>query len=91
MRRGRCGRTTIEEGVTPTMVERAQPQLLLVSTAHRLATALMLERRRVALAGLEDGRRGSARRVVGARMTPTSMMWRRGGRRRRIGRRSGNG
>ena len=46
---------TIEEGVTPTMVERAQPQLLLVSTAHRLTTDLMLERRRVALAGLEDG------------------------------------
>ena len=37
------------------MVERAQPQLLLVSTAHRLTTELMLERRRVALAGLEDG------------------------------------
>ena len=46
---------TIEEGVTPTMVERAQPQLLLVSTAHRLSTDLMLERRRVALAGLEEG------------------------------------
>ena len=45
----------IEEGLTPTMVERAQPQLWLVSTAHRLATDLMLERRRVALAGLEDG------------------------------------
>ena len=29
---------TIEEGVTPTMVERTQPQLLLVSTAHRLTT-----------------------------------------------------
>ena len=35
----------IEEGLTPTMVERVQPQLLLVSTAHRLATDLMLERR----------------------------------------------
>ena len=33
----------------------SQPQLLLVSTAHRLTTELMLERRRVALAGLEDG------------------------------------
>ena len=41
---------SIEEGLTPTMVEREQPQLLLVSTAHRLATALMLGRRQVALA-----------------------------------------
>ena len=46
---------TIEDGLTPTMVERDQPQLWLVSTAHRLATELMLERRRVALAGLEEG------------------------------------
>ena len=46
---------TIEDGLTPTMVERVQPQLWLVSTAHRLATELMLERRRVALAGLEEG------------------------------------
>ena len=46
---------TIEDGLTPTMVERDQPQLWLVSTAHRLATELMLERRRIALAGLEEG------------------------------------
>ena len=46
---------TVEEGLTPTMVERVQPQLWLVSTAHRLATELMLDRRRVALAGLEQG------------------------------------
>jgi hypothetical protein len=37
------------------MVERIQPQLLLVSTAHRLATTLMLSRRQLALEGLEDG------------------------------------
>lgn len=47
--------SSIEEGLTPTMVERAQPQLLLVSTAHRLASSLMLGRRQVALAGLEEG------------------------------------
>jgi hypothetical protein len=46
---------TVEDGLTPTMVERLQPQLWLVSTAHRLATELMLDRRRVALAGLEQG------------------------------------
>ena len=46
---------TIEDGLTPTMVERDQPQLWLVSTAHRLATELMLDRRRIALAGLEEG------------------------------------
>jgi hypothetical protein len=47
--------SSIEEGLTPTMVERAQPQLLLVSTAHRAATSLMLTRRQVALAELEVG------------------------------------
>jgi hypothetical protein len=46
--------SSIEEGLTPTMAERAQPQLLLVSTAHRLATSLMMSRRKVALAGLEE-------------------------------------
>jgi len=45
----------IEEGVTPTMVERVSSQLLLVSTAHRLATSLMLTRRKVALQNLETG------------------------------------
>jgi hypothetical protein len=44
----------VDEGLAPTMAERAQPQLLLVSTAHRLATKLMLEARQVALAALED-------------------------------------
>lgn len=47
--------SSIEEGLTPTMVERSQPQLLLVSTAHRLATSLMLGRRLGALAELETG------------------------------------
>jgi hypothetical protein len=37
------------------MAEREQPQLLLVSTAHRKATALVLERRKVALDALELG------------------------------------
>jgi hypothetical protein len=45
----------VEEGLEPTMAEREQPQLLLVSTAHRLTTSLMLSRRRLALAGLEAG------------------------------------
>jgi hypothetical protein len=45
----------IEEGVDPTMVEREQPQLLLVSTAHRMSTSLMLGRRQVALDELETG------------------------------------
>jgi hypothetical protein len=45
----------VDEGLEPTMTERAQPQLLLVSTAHRLSTALMLERRAVALNALESG------------------------------------
>jgi hypothetical protein len=45
----------IEEGVEPTMVERVSPQLLLVSTAHRLSTTLMLTRRKAALEELESG------------------------------------
>jgi len=47
--------SSIEEGLTPTMAEREQAQLLLVSTAHRLATPLMLLRRKLALDQLEDG------------------------------------
>lgn len=46
---------SVDEGLAPTMAEREQPQLLLVSTAHRRATVLMLDRRQLALAGLEDG------------------------------------
>jgi hypothetical protein len=45
----------VDEGLTPTMTEREQAQLLLVSTAHRKATALMMRRRATALEGLEDG------------------------------------
>jgi len=44
----------VDEGLTPTMAEREQPQLVLVSTAHRKATKLMLEARQVALAALEE-------------------------------------
>src|SRR5215471_5222959 len=46
---------TVDEGLTPTMAEREQAQLVLVSTAHRLATSLMLDRRLVALGELETG------------------------------------
>lgn len=45
----------VDEGLTPTMAERIDTQLLLVSTAHRAATALMLRRRLAALAALESG------------------------------------
>ena len=37
------------------MVERVQPQLLLISTAHRSSTRLMVGRRQAALAELESG------------------------------------
>jgi hypothetical protein len=46
---------SVDEGLTPTMAEREQAQLWLVSTAHRRATKLMLERRTVALLELETG------------------------------------
>jgi hypothetical protein len=46
---------TVDEGLTPTMAEREHAQLMLVSTAHRLATSLVLGRRQAALAALEDG------------------------------------
>jgi hypothetical protein len=45
----------VEEGLQPTMVEREQSQLMLVSTAHRLATPLMIQRRGAALEHLETG------------------------------------
>lgn len=47
--------SSIEEGLVPTMAEREQAQLLLISTAHRMATALMLGRRALALEQLEAG------------------------------------
>jgi hypothetical protein len=46
---------SVDEGLTPTMAEREQPQLVLCSTAHRRATGLMLDRRLVALGELETG------------------------------------
>jgi hypothetical protein len=45
----------LEEGVVPTLVEGLQSQLMLVSTAHRAATTLMLRRRADALAALGSG------------------------------------
>jgi hypothetical protein len=45
----------VVDDLTPTMVERTQPQLWLVSTAHRAATRLMLRSRQVALGSLEAG------------------------------------
>lgn len=45
--------SSVEEGLTPTMAEREQAQLLLISTAHRLATSLMVGRRKVSLTTLE--------------------------------------
>jgi hypothetical protein len=44
----------LDEGLEPTLVETAQSQLLLVSTAHRMATSLMLDRRAGAIAQLAD-------------------------------------
>lgn len=41
--------TVVDDGLEPTIVEAEQPWLMLVSTAHRLATALMVDRRRDAL------------------------------------------
>lgn len=45
----------VEEGVVPTMVDAEQTQLLLVSTAHRRATSLMMRRRAEALTALATG------------------------------------
>lgn len=42
----------VEDGLEPTMAERASSQLALVSTAHRAATALMPDRRAAALGQL---------------------------------------
>jgi hypothetical protein len=41
--------TVVDDGLEPTLVEGVQPWLLLISTAHRLSTALILDRRHVAL------------------------------------------
>jgi hypothetical protein len=46
----------VEDGLEPTMAERASAQLGLLSTAHRMATALVPARREAALAQLTDPR-----------------------------------
>jgi hypothetical protein len=46
----------VEDGLEPTMAERASAQLGLLSTAHRMATALVPARREAALAQLLDPR-----------------------------------
>jgi len=43
----------VEDGLEPTMAERASAQLGLLSTAHRMATALVPARREAALAQIE--------------------------------------
>jgi hypothetical protein len=45
----------VDDGIEPTTVEADDAQILLVSTAHRRATALMVGRRASALAHLGDG------------------------------------
>ena len=47
--------SSVDEGLTPTMAEREQPQLAILSTAHRRATGLILDRRAGALEQLETG------------------------------------
>jgi hypothetical protein len=46
--------TVVDDGLEPTLVEGEQSQLMLISTAHRMATALMLDRRLAALDDLAD-------------------------------------
>lgn len=41
--------SVVDEGLEPTIVEGVQPWLMLVSTAHRMASPLMLDRRAAAL------------------------------------------
>lgn len=45
---------TVVDGLEPTMLERIQPQLVLVSTAHRQATDLVVERRLTQLENLGE-------------------------------------
>ena len=51
--------SVISEGVEPTLVERENAQLLLTSTAHRLAKPLMRGRRDEALDDIDEGRSGA--------------------------------
>jgi hypothetical protein len=46
----------VEDGLEPTMAERASPQLGLLSTAHRLATMLVPDRRAAAIEELDEPR-----------------------------------
>lgn len=46
----------VDEGIEPTIVERQSGQVGLTSTAHRLATGLMLSRRQTAFAQLREPR-----------------------------------
>jgi len=47
--------SVVDDGIEPTTVEALDAQILLVSTAHRRATALMIGRRATALEHLDDG------------------------------------
>lgn len=47
--------TVVDDGLEPTIVEGVQPWLMLISTAHRLATSLMLDRRAGALTDMATG------------------------------------
>lgn len=49
---------TVDEALEPSLVEVQQSQLVLVSTAHRMATSMMLDRRAQALASLGDSTAG---------------------------------
>jgi hypothetical protein len=49
---------TVDEALEPSLVEVDQSQLLLVSTAHRMATSMMLDRRSAALAALDNPEAG---------------------------------
>ena len=73
----------------PTMVELASAQLLLVSTAHRKATALMGRRRAVMLGDVAATGRRPVARMVGAGRRRARRRGRRGGWRRRTGRPDG--
>jgi hypothetical protein len=46
----------VEDGLEPTMAERASSQIVLASTAHRFATGLMQSRRAAAIEQLDDPR-----------------------------------
>jgi hypothetical protein len=46
----------VEDGLEPTMAERASSQIILVSTAHRFATGLMQSRRATAIEQLAEPR-----------------------------------